>query len=124
MMRLGAERDELRVVFDQVGCPTYTGHLAGALVALAGGEDYGIHHIAGRGFCSWFELARTTFEYAGIDCRLEPCTARSIRCRPAGRRTRCWPATAAASCRIGGTGSPPTSPSVATERRPSGAAHT
>jgi dTDP-4-dehydrorhamnose reductase len=74
MLRLGSERDELRVVADQVGCPTYTGHLAQGLVRLAAGDDHGVHHLAAAGACSWYELAAATFERAGIDCRLEPCT--------------------------------------------------
>jgi dTDP-4-dehydrorhamnose reductase len=74
MIRVGRERGEARVVADQVGCPTYTGHLAEALVRLAAGEEYGIHHLAGGGSCSWFELAGAIFERAGIDCRLTPCT--------------------------------------------------
>ncbi len=70
MLRLGAERDELTVVADQVGCPTYTGHLAGALVELAGGEGAGIRHVAGGGECSWHEFAEGIFERAGVDCRV------------------------------------------------------
>ena len=57
MLRVGGERDEVRVVADQVGCPTYTGHLARALVEIAGGADYGVHHAAAAGSCSWYELA-------------------------------------------------------------------
>ena len=58
MLALGAEREEVSVVTDQVGCPTWTGHLAGALVELAERHDEtGIHHIAGAGSCSWNELA-------------------------------------------------------------------
>jgi dTDP-4-dehydrorhamnose reductase len=70
---LGIERDELRVVDDQVGCPTYTPHLAEGILRLVRGEDYGIHHVAGGGQCSWFEFARAIFERAGIDKRVEPC---------------------------------------------------
>jgi dTDP-4-dehydrorhamnose reductase len=72
MRRLGAERDEIAVVDDQVGSPTYTGHLAPALVAIAERELTGILHVAGGGLCSWFDLARATFEDAGIDCRVRP----------------------------------------------------
>ena len=70
MIRLGGERDELSVVTDQVGCPTWTGHLAGALVELAERPDeIGVHHIAGAGSCSWNEFALEIFERAGIGCR-------------------------------------------------------
>jgi dTDP-4-dehydrorhamnose reductase len=74
MLRLGGERDELQVVDDQVGCPTFTGHLAGAIVALARTEDYGIHHLAGAGACSWYQLAREIFDRSGVECLVEPCT--------------------------------------------------
>ncbi len=72
MLRVGGERDEARVVADQMGCPTYTGHLAEALVRLAASGDYGVHHAAAAGSCSWYELAALAFERAGVDCRLEP----------------------------------------------------
>jgi dTDP-4-dehydrorhamnose reductase len=72
MLRLGAERDALRVVADQIGCPTYTGHLAQALVAVAAARPRGILHVAGGGRCSWFELARAAFAGAGMDVALTP----------------------------------------------------
>ena len=71
MRRLGAERDELAVVDDQVGCPTYTGHLAPALVKVAERGPTGVLHVAGGGRCSWFDLAAATFEETGIACRLK-----------------------------------------------------
>ena len=74
MLRLGRERDELRVVDDQVGCPTFTGHLAEAIVALARTEGYGIHHLAGAGACSWYQFAREIFDRSGVECQVEPCT--------------------------------------------------
>jgi dTDP-4-dehydrorhamnose reductase len=74
MLRVGRERDELRVVDDQIGCPTFTGHLAEAIVRLARTDDYGIHHLAGSGRCSWYEFAREIFERSGVDCHVEPCT--------------------------------------------------
>ncbi|HEU0024443.1 MAG TPA: dTDP-4-dehydrorhamnose reductase [Thermoleophilaceae bacterium] len=74
MLRVGRERDEARVVADQVGCPTYTGHLAHGLLRVASGGSYGIHHVAAAGSCSWYELAAAAFERAGVDCRLEPIT--------------------------------------------------
>jgi dTDP-4-dehydrorhamnose reductase len=70
MRRLGAERDELAVVDDQVGCPTYTGHLAAALVEVAERRLTGVLHVAGGGRCSWFDLAKATFEETGIECRV------------------------------------------------------
>jgi dTDP-4-dehydrorhamnose reductase len=70
MRRLGAERDELAVVDDQIGCPTYTGHLAPALVAIAERGLTGVLHVGGAGHCSWFDLAVATFEETGIACHV------------------------------------------------------
>jgi dTDP-4-dehydrorhamnose reductase len=81
MLGLGPE---VRVVDDQVGCPTFTGHLAEALVQLAGTDDYGIHHMAASGSCSWFEFAREIFRRADLDVRVEPCTTEEFP-RPAPR---------------------------------------
>ena len=80
-----ASATELSVVTDQVGCPTWTGHLAGALVELAERPDEtGVHHIAGAGSCSWNEFALEIFERAAIDCRVLPATSEQFP-RPARR---------------------------------------
>jgi dTDP-4-dehydrorhamnose reductase len=71
MLRLAAERDELTVVDDQVGCPTFTGHLASALVSLALSRPLGVVHVAGGGACSWFDLARETIASAGLSCEVK-----------------------------------------------------
>jgi dTDP-4-dehydrorhamnose reductase len=84
MLRLGAERDELRVVDDQVGCPTFTGHLAEALVTIAEQRPKGILHVAGGGACSWFELARAAVDEQKVPTRIEPCTTAEFP-RPAPR---------------------------------------
>jgi len=84
MLRLGGERDEVRVVDDQVGSPTFCPDLAEALVALLGTEDHGIHHVAGGGACSWAELAAETFARAGVGCRVVPITTVEMD-RPAPR---------------------------------------
>jgi dTDP-4-dehydrorhamnose reductase len=76
MLRLGAERDEVSVVTDQVGRPTWTGHLAGALVEMAERrEDVGVFHATGPGVCSWNEFALEIFDRAGIGCRVLPTTS-------------------------------------------------
>jgi dTDP-4-dehydrorhamnose reductase len=65
----------VKVVADQVGCPTYTGHLAKALVALATDGLTGVVHVAGSGACSWHEFAAEIFSQAGKDdVELTPCT--------------------------------------------------
>jgi dTDP-4-dehydrorhamnose reductase len=70
MLRLGNEQPEVLVVSDQVGCPTYTRHLGEALAVLLAGEDFGIHHIAAGGRCSWYEFAQEIFDQAGVECRV------------------------------------------------------
>ena len=72
ILGLGAERDEVTVVDDQRGCPTYTGHLAGALVEIAERGLTGTLHVAGGGHCTWHELAVAALEAAGADCRVRP----------------------------------------------------
>jgi dTDP-4-dehydrorhamnose reductase len=84
MLRLGAEREEVRVVTDQVGCPTWTGHLAPALVELAERADTGVFHAAAAGRCSWYELALEAFDVAGLACRVVPTTSEAFP-RPAQR---------------------------------------
>jgi dTDP-4-dehydrorhamnose reductase len=84
MLRLARERDELTVVDDQVGCPTFTGHLAPALLAIAAARRTGVLHVAGGGGCSWWDLARATFEAAGHDVRLHPGRTQDLG-RPAPR---------------------------------------
>ena len=84
MLGLAGERDELRVVDDQVGCPTFTGHLARAVVQLAASDAYGIHHVAGAGACSWFDFAREIFRQADVGARVVPCTTDEFP-RPAPR---------------------------------------
>ena len=85
MLALGAQREEVSVVTDQIGCPTWTGHLADGLVELAARpHETGIHHIAAAGSCSWNELAREVFERAQLDCRVLPATTADFP-RPARR---------------------------------------
>ncbi len=69
MLRLGAERDEVAVVDDQRGSPTYVGHLAEAtrrIVEL----PHGTYHAAADGDCTWADFAEAIFAEAGVDCRV------------------------------------------------------
>jgi dTDP-4-dehydrorhamnose reductase len=83
MLELGGERDEVSVVADQVGCPTYVAHLAEAtreLLSLPGG----VWHVAAEGECTWAEFAQAIFEEAGLDCRVREITTEELG-RPAPR---------------------------------------
>ncbi|MGV1050207.1 MAG: dTDP-4-dehydrorhamnose reductase [Solirubrobacterales bacterium] len=70
MLRLATLQNEVTVVRDQVGSPTYTWHLAYGIVRLIEGLEYGIHHMAAAGKCSWYEFAREIFEQAKVECRV------------------------------------------------------
>jgi dTDP-4-dehydrorhamnose reductase len=83
MLALGAERDEVAVVDDQVGCPTYVGHLAEATKELLDRPD-GIWHVAATGECTWAEFARAIFVEAGLSCRVRPISTEELG-RPAPR---------------------------------------
>jgi dTDP-4-dehydrorhamnose reductase len=75
MLRLGTERDEVAVVDDQRGCPTFVGHLAAATRELVDAEaPFGVWHLAAGGDCTWADLAEATFEEAGLDCRVRRIT--------------------------------------------------
>jgi dTDP-4-dehydrorhamnose reductase len=78
MLTFASDHEEVVVVKDQVGCPTYTGHLAEGIVRLAEWTDYGIHHMAGGGECSWYEFALEIFEQAGVDCRVLSATTEML----------------------------------------------
>jgi len=74
MLRLGAERDEVSVVDDQRGSPTYVGHLAEATkqVLLL---PYGVYHVAAAGDCTWADFAEAIFAEAGLDTRVQRITS-------------------------------------------------
>jgi dTDP-4-dehydrorhamnose reductase len=70
MLRLGDEQPEVLVVSDQEGCPTYTRHLAEGIALLVEGEEFGIHHLAAGGSCSWYEFAQEILDLAGVEARV------------------------------------------------------
>ena len=74
MLRFGAERDELRVVFDQIGTPTYAADLAAAIYAVIEAPEWhaGIYHFTDEGVCSWFDFTVEILRQAGITCRVLP----------------------------------------------------
>ena len=91
MLRLGKERDELGVIFDQVGTPTYAKDLAEAILRIVMSDELrvmnektiqnstlntqhsvGVYHYSNEGVASWYDFAKTIFEIAGIECHVKP----------------------------------------------------
>ena len=70
MLRLGKGGGPVVVVHDQVGCPTYTGHVAAGLVRLIDSSAFGIHHMSARGSCSRYEWAMEIFRQSGVVTRV------------------------------------------------------
>jgi dTDP-4-dehydrorhamnose reductase len=85
MLRLAAERDEVAIVDDQRGCPTFVGHLASATRELVDHRlPKGIWHLAAAGHCTWADFAEAIFEEAGLDCRVRRIATEELG-RPAPR---------------------------------------
>ena len=81
MLRLGKERDELNVVSDQIGSPTYATNLAGAVLEIIKNKEFSeesqatqIYHYSNEGGISWYEFAKEIFKIAKIDCKVNPIT--------------------------------------------------
>ena len=92
MLRLGRERDELGVIFDQVGTPTYAKDLAEAILRIVMSDELGVmnektiqnsklkiqnssvavYHYSNEGVASWYDFAKAIFEISGIECRVKP----------------------------------------------------
>jgi dTDP-4-dehydrorhamnose reductase len=85
MLRLGEERDEVAVVDDQRGCPTYVGHLAAAVRELVDRDlPRGVWHLAAAGDCTWADFAEAIFEEAGLECGVRRIATEEL-ARPAPR---------------------------------------
>ena len=74
MRRLGSERDELNIINDQVGSPTYTADLAPLLVDMMETDKYGIYHATNEETCSWYEFANEIFKQSRIEVKTNPIT--------------------------------------------------
>ena len=72
MLRLGAEKPEIRVVCDQIGSPTYTPDLARIICDLIPTDCYGIYHVRNEGYISWAQFAEMIMRKAGLACRVIP----------------------------------------------------
>jgi len=81
MLRLGKERDEINVVSDQIGSPTYATDLAKAILKIIDNRDYQdkdrateIYHHSNKGEISWYDFTKEIFKLAKIDCKVSPIT--------------------------------------------------
>ena len=72
MLRLGAEKPEIRVVCDQIGSPTYTRDLARVICDMIPTEKFGIYHVRNEGFISWAQFAEMIMKKTGLPCRVIP----------------------------------------------------
>lgn len=84
MLKLAEERDEIGVVHDQVGSPTYTADLAKFIISLIQTDKFGIYHATNSGSCSWYEFAKAIFEESGKNINVNPLTSDQFP-RPAAR---------------------------------------
>jgi dTDP-4-dehydrorhamnose reductase len=84
MLRLASERDAVQVVDDQIGSPTWSGHLAPAILGLLEREVSGLVHLTGAGAVSWNGFAKEIFRQAEVDCDVEPASSEQMP-RPAPR---------------------------------------
>lgn len=84
MLKLAKEKNELGVVHDQVGSPTYTVDLAAFIIDLVHTEKYGVYHYTNSGSCSWYEFANAIFEETGLEIKVDPLTSDQFP-RPAKR---------------------------------------
>ena len=75
MLRLSEDREEISVVCDQIGSPTYTKDLARLLCSMIETEKYGIYHATNMGECSWYEFALEIFKLAKLDVKVKPVTS-------------------------------------------------
>ncbi|MCD6556045.1 MAG: sugar nucleotide-binding protein, partial [Bacteroidales bacterium] len=84
MIRLGKEKDEINVVSDQIGSPTYAGDLAAAVLEIAlqtfkipESNLSGIYHFSNEGFCSWSEFASEIMTVSKLNCKINPVLSES-----------------------------------------------
>ena len=68
-----ADKEEIKVVDDQIGCPTWTVELANGIIKLLS-KPYGTYHVCGSGHATWYEFAKEIFSQSGLDVNLKPCS--------------------------------------------------
>ncbi|MEA3448878.1 MAG: dTDP-4-dehydrorhamnose reductase [Bacteroidota bacterium] len=80
MLRLGKEKDKINVVYDQVGSPTYAGHLADGIIHVINrwhetkNWESGVFHFSNQGVCSWYDFAWQIMQHANLKCHVQPVT--------------------------------------------------
>ena len=84
MLALASEREAVQVVTDQIGSPTWSGHLAPAVLGLLQRQVSGLVHLTGAGNVSWNGFAQEIFRQAEVQCRVEPASSEQV-ARPAPR---------------------------------------
>jgi dTDP-4-dehydrorhamnose reductase len=84
ILKLACQKDNLKVVNDQIGCPTYAPDLAQGLIDLAAKGARGICHFCNGPACSWYDFAKKAVDLAGLTCSVLPCTSSEYP-RPAKR---------------------------------------
>ncbi|MFI8380443.1 dTDP-4-dehydrorhamnose reductase [Leeuwenhoekiella sp. NPDC079379] len=75
MLKLGSEKENLNVIYDQVGSPTYARDLAQFILESGisyEGDDVKVYHYTNEGVCSWYDLAKETLELSGLNCTVNP----------------------------------------------------
>ncbi len=89
MLRLSKEKNELTVVNDQIGSPTYTKDLSRLLCDIISTEKYGVYHATNEGFCSWAEFAAEIMKLSGAETKIIPVTSeeyKTVAVRPKNSR--------------------------------------
>jgi dTDP-4-dehydrorhamnose reductase len=84
IVKLASEKEQIKVVNDQMGSPTNANDLAHHILKVALTDEYGIYHCAGNGICSWYDFATEIVRLAGLACAVVPCTTDEFP-RPAPR---------------------------------------
>jgi dTDP-4-dehydrorhamnose reductase len=74
MLRLGSEKEELRIIADQVGTPTYAPDLADAIFNIISNDkqQYGLYHYSNEGVTSWYDFAKAIFDLGEVDVKAIP----------------------------------------------------
>ncbi len=75
MLRLAEKQDEINVVSDQIGSPTYTADLKYLLSDMIESDRYGIYHATNKGYCSWYDFAKEIFRIKGLRVKVNPVTS-------------------------------------------------